>query len=142
MIVSRKETAAGKIRIAWRTATGDVFMYKFDKEPTEAKLEALAAESKDIKDADKGKLQVNGLINEAVFDFLARLRIAPISQPQYSALLGALPWQEATNIRSLVSSLSDRLGGTYPTEISAVQAIRTVLQSKTEKFIQLALKST
>jgi hypothetical protein len=113
MIVSQETDLAGKIRIQWQSqATQNVYLYKFDSEPSLERLKELSdasdaeAELQEVRQVDLSIHAERGTL----IAFLEKVKATPnVSLAQYNTYLSSLHWTQAAVIRYFVFMMAQRL---------------------------------
>lgn len=141
MIIEQYTDTAGKVRIQWQSAqTGNIYVYKFDAEPDEARLIELS----DASDAAAALALIEPLgvdfseSEAAINAFIDKVFEMPtMTLTNYNSYLNTLFWTDEAAIRNFVSVASQRLEArgdielSMPTEGTVVREVRDYILSKT-----------
>lgn len=153
MILSQTTDIAGKIRIVWQSpATGEVYQYKFNEQPTQQQLEALSDESDALTDIQKTQNLTFDLLEyrDLLTMFIQQVKARPnLTLAQYNAFLGTLAWYDASVIRFFVFVFAVKLAERRQinlqsqTETNTLQAVRDfIVDTPPRKLAKLILNQT
>jgi hypothetical protein len=153
MIISQYTDMAGKIRILWQSpATGEVYHYKFNEEPTTQQLETLSDESDAYTDIQKTPTLTFDLLEyrDQIKTFIEQVKARPnLTLAQYNAYLGSLQWYDAAVIRFFVFVFAVRLAERKDidlpnqTEANTLQAVRDfIVDTPARKLAKLIFNQT
>lgn len=150
MILSQFTDMAGKIRIVWQSAaTGEVYQYKFNSEPTTGQLQALS----DASDADGEIKKIPSITfdlleyRDLLTRFVEQVKNRPnLTLNQYNTFLGTLAWRDAAVIRYFVFVFAVKLAERrdiniqQETESSVLQSVRDfIVDTPARKLAKLIL---
>lgn len=142
MTIEKFTDLAGKVRVVWQTASGSVFMFKFDHDPSDETLTVLGEETEiEMENASIPEIEAHvGRHSDEILAFVKALRSGPVSAAQYSAMLGRYDWQVAAAIRNFIAEALVAANVALPaTELGAVNALRSWLITKQERHLEVAI---
>ena len=145
MIIEQYTDMAGKVRIQWQsTATGNVYSYKFDSEPSLERLQALSDQSDEnqiIQAVKPLNISTEGA-GAAVRAFIDKVRATPtITLTQYNTQLNTLAWNDEASVRAFVyqmaKGLSDRneIDVSGWTEGTVLREVRDYINANADEVI-------
>lgn len=121
MIIEQFTDLAGKIRVKWLDEnTQNVYMFKFESEPTSEQIAKAVAQAIEIEELSQ--LDTIGdfsALKEVVIDIVTRLKEKPnITFTQYSNYLTTLEWKYALQIRCFVLDAASKIAERKNVDIS------------------------
>lgn len=145
MIIEQYTDMAGKVRIQWQsTATGNVYSYKFDSDPSMEQLQALSDQSDEnqiIQAVQPLNISTEGS-EAAIMAFIDKVRATPtITLTQYNTHLNTLTWNDEASVRAFVYNMAKGLSERNEIEVSGwtegtvLREVRDYINANTDEVI-------
>ena len=152
MIIEQTIDDAGKIRILWQNANKEIYMFKFDTEPTEQILENLSNAQDVAKVIDRTPILQLDITEykHLLRIFVEKIKSTPnITFNQYNTYLNSLDWTHSSVMRCFIFLISQKLAESKyivlsdVTETVALRVVRDfIVTSPNWKLIKLFFNET
>jgi hypothetical protein len=153
MIVDRYVDMAGKIRIWWKsTVTGEVYMFKFNSEPTTEQLQVLSDAQDDVLEVNRTDYEEITLSEDynAIYEIVTKIKENPnVTFNQYSNYLTSLNWTTAATIRYFIYRFALKLAqkysvsvGYYTEQTAFIQVRNFIADTPVRKLAKMILNRT